>query len=92
MIFTQPVVYEFRDLRVPTLLIIGQRDRTALGKGWAPEAVRPKLGNYPELGRAAARAIPDAELVEVPDVGHVPHFEAPKQTHAALLRFLQRQQ
>ncbi|MFB6261779.1 MAG: alpha/beta fold hydrolase, partial [Thiohalorhabdaceae bacterium] len=33
MIFTQPVVHEFPDLQVPTRLIIGQRDRTALGKG-----------------------------------------------------------
>ncbi|NGM89725.1 alpha/beta hydrolase, partial [Parapusillimonas sp. SGNA-6] len=28
MIFTQPVVYEFQNLSVPTLLIIGTRDRT----------------------------------------------------------------
>lgn len=32
MIFTQPVVYEFQNLNVPTLLIIGTRDRTAIGK------------------------------------------------------------
>ena len=32
MIFTQPVVHEFPLLKCPTLLIIGTRDRTALGK------------------------------------------------------------
>ena len=32
MIYTQPVCYEFENIKVPTLLIIGQLDRTALGK------------------------------------------------------------
>ena len=32
MIFTQPVLYEFKNIRAPTLLIIGTRDRTAIGK------------------------------------------------------------
>jgi len=32
MIFTQPVLYEFGRLKTPTLLVIGQRDRTAIGK------------------------------------------------------------
>ena len=30
MIFTQPVLYEFGNIKTPTLLIFGQRDRTAL--------------------------------------------------------------
>jgi pimeloyl-ACP methyl ester carboxylesterase len=76
MVFTQPVVHEFGQLKVPVLLIIGQRDRTAIGKAGAPPAVREKLGNYPVLGRAAHRAIRNSELVELNDVGHLPHIEA----------------
>nr|WP_255216781.1 alpha/beta hydrolase [Pseudenhygromyxa sp. WMMC2535] len=76
MIFTQPVVHEFPDLRVPTLLIIGQRDRTALNKGAASPEVAATLGDYPALGRAAERAIPKATLVEIDGVGHVPQLEA----------------
>lgn len=76
MIFTQPVVHEFGVLRVPVLLIVGQRDRTAIGKAGAPPAVAAKLGDYPALGRAAQRAIPGAELVELEGVGHLPHIEA----------------
>lgn len=76
MVFTQPVVYEFPRIEVPTLLIIGQRDRTAIGKAAAPPPVRAKLGNYPELGKAAKQAIPGAELVELDGVGHLPHIEA----------------
>src|ERR1039457_565485 len=40
MIFTQPVCYEFENIKAPTLLIIGQLDRTALGKNLVSEVVR----------------------------------------------------
>ena len=49
MIYTQPVVYEFPQIKVPTLLIIGGKDRTALGRDLVSPAVRDRLGNYPEL-------------------------------------------
>jgi pimeloyl-ACP methyl ester carboxylesterase len=75
MIYTQPVYYEFPAIKVPTLLIIGERDRTAPGKDRAPESARGQLGNYPELGRAAAKAIPGARLVALPGIGHAPHLE-----------------
>lgn len=76
MVFTQPVVHEFGRLRPPVLLIIGQRDRTAINKATAPKEVQAKLGDYPKLGRAAQQAIPGAELVELEGVGHLPHIEA----------------
>src|SRR5690606_21621411 len=47
MIMTQPVYYEFPRLTVPTLLLIGEQDNTAVGKASAPEALRGALGNYP---------------------------------------------
>lgn len=76
MIFTQPVLYEFGRLKAPVLLVIGQRDRTALGKNLVGPELRQKLGNYPELGRRAAKAIPGAKLVELEGIGHMPHVEA----------------
>ncbi|XXF76221.1 alpha/beta hydrolase [Myxococcaceae bacterium GXIMD 01537] len=88
MVFTQPVLYEFSDVRVPTLLIIGQRDRTALGRPWAPASVRESLGDYPALGRKAAAAIPGARLVELPGIGHVPQVEDFEHYLGALLQFL----
>jgi pimeloyl-ACP methyl ester carboxylesterase len=88
MIFTQPVLYEFPLVKAPTLLIIGQRDRTAIGKAWARPEVAAKLGDYPKLGRAAARAIPKAKLVEIKGAGHVPQLEAFSAYRAALLQFL----
>jgi pimeloyl-ACP methyl ester carboxylesterase len=88
MIFTEPVVYEFPDLRVPTLLVIGQRDTTAIGKGWVSPEVAKGLGRYPELGRAAQAAIPKAKLVELDNIGHVPQVESFDAWIAALLAFL----
>lgn len=88
MIFTQPVVYEFKDIQMPTLLIIGTRDRTAIGKDRAPAAVQPTMGLYNELGKKTARQIPDARLVELDDVGHLPHIEVFDRFIEPLLDFL----
>ncbi|MDR6677437.1 alpha/beta fold hydrolase [Pseudomonas oryzihabitans] len=89
MIYTQPVVYEFGQLRMPTLLLIGQRDTTAIGKDAAPPEVKARLGHYPELGRAAAKRIPHATLVEFDDLGHAPQMQAPERFHQTLLQGLQ---
>ncbi len=88
MIFTQPVYYEFKNLQMPTLLLIGTSDNTALGKDVAPPAVKAKLGNYAVLGKQVAKLIPHATLVEFPGLGHAPQMEEPAQFHKALLQGL----
>lgn len=88
MIYTQPVVQDLPRLRVPTLLVIGLADRTAVGKALVPKEVAATMGDYPALGKRAARAIPGAKLVEIQGVGHVPHFEARDRFEAALVEFL----
>ncbi len=85
MIFTQPVVYELGRLAVPVLLMIGDKDTTAIGKDLAPPAAQATLGDYPKLGKAAAAAIPGARLIEFPDLGHAPQIQAPERFHKALL-------
>jgi pimeloyl-ACP methyl ester carboxylesterase len=85
MIYTQPVYYEFDQLTMPVLLMIGDKDTTAIGKNLAPLSIRPTLGNYPALGKAAAARIPHADLVEFPDLGHAPQIQAPDIFHKALL-------
>ena len=89
MVFTQPVLYEFGDLKAPTLLIIGTRDRTAVGRNRAPESIRAQLGRYDQLGKAAAKAIPNAKLVELEGIGHVPQFEDFDRYMAAFNQFLE---
>lgn len=88
MIITQPVLYEFPDITMPTLLIIGERDRTALGKNLVPQEVAATMGQYQDLGKAAAKAIPGAKLVALPGVGHAPQAEAFDQYFQALIDFL----
>ena len=88
MIFTQPVLYEFGEIKAPTLLIIGTRDRTALGKPLVSEAVRKTMGLYSELGKKTQQAIPNSTLVEIPNIGHLPHIESFEQFIDPLLNFL----
>lgn len=90
MVFTQPVLYEFDKVAAPTLLIIGLRDRTALGKNKAPKEIQGKLGNYPALGKLTAAKIKTSELIELDNVGHLPHIEAYPQFISPLLKFLKK--
>jgi pimeloyl-ACP methyl ester carboxylesterase len=88
MIYSQPVLYEFGDLRMPVLLVIGDKDTTAFGKNVAPPEVRATLGNYPKLGKEAASHIPNVRLVEFPDLGHSPQIQAPAEFHKVLSDWL----
>jgi len=88
MIFTQPVCYEFENIKAPTLLIIGQLDRTAMGKNLVTEDVRKTLGNYPALGKLTHEKIKGSKLVELDGLGHVPHIEAFDRFIQPLLEFL----
>jgi pimeloyl-ACP methyl ester carboxylesterase len=88
MIFTQPVLYEFGNLTVPVVLVIGDKDTTAIGKDRAPAALRATLGNYPQLGKETVARIPRARLIEFPDLGHAPQIQAPDIFHKALLEAL----
>lgn len=88
MVYTQPVVYEFKNIKSPTLLIIGTRDRTAIGKERANKEMQAKMGLYNELGRKTQQEIPNSQLVELENVGHLPHIEAFDRFIEPLLRFL----
>lgn len=88
MVFTQPVIYEFGRIKTPTLLVIGQRDRTAVGKDRVPKDVAARMGDYPALGRAAARLIPGARLVEITESGHVPQVDSFPRYIRALTDFI----
>ena len=88
MIFTQPVVYEFGSVSAPTLLIIGTRDRTALGKPLVSDEVRKTMGRYDELGKKTQKTIPNAQLIEIENVGHLPHIEKFDRFINSLINFL----
>jgi len=91
MIFTQPVVYEFQQINVPTLLIIGTRDRTAIGKDNVKDPeVAAQMGQYQLLGKETQKKIAGSELVELDNVGHLPHIEVFDRFIKPLKEFLER--
>jgi pimeloyl-ACP methyl ester carboxylesterase len=59
-----------------------------LSRSHHPRILRSSLETIPELGRGAAKRIPNAKLIEFPDLGYAPQIKAPDQVHEALLRGL----
>jgi len=90
MVFTQPVCYEFKNIKSPTLLIIGTRDKTAVGKPLVSPEVRKTMGDYATLGKTTRDKIPNSTLVEIPNVGHLPHVEAFDKFIKPLISFLKK--
>lgn len=89
MIFTQPVVYEFNLIRVPTLLIVGSLDRTAINKDQVKDpAVKAQMGRYPKLAEAVQQQIAGSQVVIIEGVGHLPQIEAFDRYIDALKKFL----
>lgn len=89
MIFTQPIYYELQHIKAPTLLIIGTRDRTAIGKQNVPEEIRATMGLYQHLGKATQEKISGSQLIALEDVGHLPHIESFDRFIHPLLGFLE---
>jgi len=90
MILSQPVVHEFDQIAVPTVLMIGQKDTTAIGKDRAPPELAKALGNYPELGRLAHQRIKGSTLVTFSELGHSPQVQDPAKFNTALIEQLAR--
>jgi pimeloyl-ACP methyl ester carboxylesterase len=72
MVYTDPVVYDWPHIRSKALVIGGEKD--------GPD--------FPKLAKHIADTIPGAQLVLVPNAGHVLHFETPDIFNRELLKFL----
>ncbi len=75
MVVSSPVVRKFHTLAVPTTLILGERDRTALDKDLAPKEVQDKLGRYDLLGSEIVQRLRKGRLIPLEGLGHLPHIE-----------------
>ena len=75
MIFTQPVIEEFKDFKVPATLIIGTRDRTGPGRNWMQPGVDFELGRYDLIGKRIQARNSAILVVELEGLGHLPHIE-----------------
>jgi pimeloyl-ACP methyl ester carboxylesterase len=85
MIYEQPVVYEFYNIRVPTVLFIGKEDKTIIGKALLSVDQQAIYGQYKLLGKQTAAKIPGAKIIEFDGCGHIPHIEVPTEFTVALL-------
>lgn len=88
IIQSQPVVHEFGNIKVPTLIVLGLKDNTANGRERASPDVAKTLGNYPELAKETHARIPGSKLITFADLAHSPHIQAPEQFNPALLKGL----
>ena len=88
MIYEQPVVYEFKNIKLPTLFIIGQLDRTIVGKDLLEKNVAATHGQYPVLGKRINDQVKNSILMELDGVGHIPHIQVPDVFQREVLRFL----
>jgi pimeloyl-ACP methyl ester carboxylesterase len=88
MIYEQPVVYEFNNIKAPTLLIMGQEDRTVVGKNLLDKETASRHGYYPELGKKMKKQIKGSKLVKLEGVGHIPHIQSPEDFKKHVLSFL----
>ncbi len=88
MIYREPIRDEFADIRSETLMIVGEKDVSAPLKHYASPEMAAKMPSIPETALAAVKDLRHGRLIVVPDVGHVPHLEAPDVFRRAVLEFL----
>jgi pimeloyl-ACP methyl ester carboxylesterase len=72
MLYLDPVVYDWPKIKAKTLVIGGEKDGQ----------------DFPKLAKHIADTIPGAELVIIPNAGHVPHLEVPEVFFPALVKFV----
>jgi pimeloyl-ACP methyl ester carboxylesterase len=88
MIYEQPVVYELKDITAPTLLIVGEADRTFIGKNLVKKEEQNQHGNFPLLAKKAKAQIKNCTVIELPGVGHIPHIQNTALFNKRVLEFL----
>lgn len=84
MVLTQPVLYQFEQLEMPVTLLIGDRDRTAIGRDLVGDEIGEQMGDYTILGDRTLQRLQDGELILFEGIGHMPHIEAPERYLDAL--------
>ena len=75
MIYEQPVLYDLDKLNIPVLLMVGQLDRTVLGKDMLPPNKQTLYGNFPALAIKASKKIKNCKVIILPGIGHIPHIQ-----------------
>ena len=88
IIWGQPVVHEIPLVTHPTLFVMGENDRNAPGRPFAPAELRSKMGENAAHARALAARMPDGRAEVLPGIGHLVHMEATDTFNGLTLDFL----
>lgn len=88
IIWGQPVVHEVPLVTQPTLFVMGENDRNAPGKPFAPAQARAKMGDNAAHARTLAARMPNGRAEILPGIGHLVHMEAPQRFNELMLTFL----
>src|SRR5579864_5453579 len=72
ILYLDPVDYDWPKIKMRTLVIGGDKD----------------TADFPERAKHIAETIPHGELILLPNLGHVPHLEAPDVFYPAMMKFL----
>jgi pimeloyl-ACP methyl ester carboxylesterase len=88
MIWREPVAGEIPLLAQPVLFLIGENDHVAVGRDFAPEELRSKMGQNVELAEAHAAKMKSGKVEVFEGIGHLIHLEAEHRFNASVLRFL----
>lgn len=88
MIHREPVRDQIDDIRAPTLMIAGEKDTTNPLKHYAAPDAASRMPSIPASVAEAAKDLRKGSTLIIPDVGHVPHLEAPDSFRKAMLDFL----
>ncbi len=88
MIYEQPILYDFDKLNLPTLIIVGELDKTFIGKEMLSPKKQKLYGNYPLLANKAGKKIKKSQVIILPGVGHIPHLQTIDVFRKNVLTFL----
>jgi pimeloyl-ACP methyl ester carboxylesterase len=88
MIYTQPVAHQLERITPPTTLIVGTLDTVVFGRQRAPASLQAFLKAAPQIAPEAVRRMPNATLVRMEGLGHVPQVEDPARFERTLLGIL----
>jgi pimeloyl-ACP methyl ester carboxylesterase len=69
MIYEQPVLYDYRLLQPPTLLVVGEEDHVAVLISYASDEVKPTLGHVAQLAQEVIRQSPSRHSDRRPERG-----------------------
>ena len=89
MIYEQPVIYEIKNINVPTALIVGGADNTIVGKNYLNDSIKAMHGLYPQLAQQFKEQVKNCKLIILPGVGHIPHIQEPQEFKKALFSFIE---